>query len=150
MQQMFYARSITLRINGAGGALFGMNVGPDRKNVMKYIPSASQGGTTLPDKDYYLNNESRSVTIRNAYKKHLQKMFSLVGEDFATATVSAEAVLKIETALANSQMSRIQMRDPNATYNKFAIKDLNSITPNIDWAMMLRRIRKSWVPTACW
>ncbi|MES2372226.1 MAG: M13 family metallopeptidase [Bacteroidota bacterium] len=128
----------TLRINGAGGALFNMNVGPDRKNVMKYIPSASQGGTTLPDKDYYLNNESRSVTIRTAYKKHLQKMFSLAGEDLATATASAEAVLKIETALANSQMSRIQMRDPNATYNKFAVKDLNSITPNIDWAMMLR------------
>lgn len=128
----------TLRINGAGGALFNMNVGPDRKNVMKYIPSASQGGTTLPDKDYYLNNEPRSVTIRTAYKKHLQKMFSLAGEDFATAAASAEAVLKIETALANSQMSRIQMRDPNATYNKFAVKDLSSITPNIDWAMMLR------------
>jgi putative endopeptidase len=64
-------------------------------------------------------------------------MFSLAGEDFATAAASAEAVLKIETALANSQMSRIQMRDPNATYNKFAVKDLG-ITPNIDWAMMLR------------
>lgn len=128
----------TLRINGAGGALFGLNVGPDRKNVMKYIPSAGQGGTTLPDRDYYLGNETRSVTIRNAYKKHLQKMFSLVGEDVASASASAEAVLKIETALANAQMSRIQMRDPNATYNKFAVRDLNGITPNIDWAMMLR------------
>ncbi|MEO7530989.1 MAG: M13 family metallopeptidase [Sediminibacterium sp.] len=127
-----------LRINGAGGALFGMNVGPDRKNVMKYIPSVSQGGTTLPDKDYYLNNESRSVTIRTAYKKHLQKMFSLVGEDAATAAQSADAVIKIETELANAQMSRIQMRDPNATYNKFALNDLTGITPKIDWAMMLR------------
>jgi len=126
-----------LRINGAGGALFGMSVGPDRKNVMKYIPSVSQGGTTLPDRDYYLNNEPRSVTIRTAYKKYLQKMFSLVGEDAATAANSADAVMKIETELANAQMSRIQMRDPNATYNKFSVKDLGNITPKIDWAMML-------------
>ncbi len=126
-----------LRINGAGGALFGMSVGADKKNVMKYIPSVSQGGTTLPDRDYYLNNEPRSVTIRTAYKKHLQKMFLLVGEDAASAAKSADAVIKIETELANAQMSRIQMRDPNATYNKFSVKELGNITPKIDWAMML-------------
>jgi len=132
-------REITnLRITGSGGALFGMNVGPDRKNVMKYIPSVSQGGTSLPDRDYYLKDDTRSTTIRNAYKNYLQKMFALVGEDAITAAASATSVLKIETALAKAQMSRIQMRDPNATYNKFAIKDLSVTTPNMDWAMILR------------
>lgn len=128
----------TLRINGLGSALFGMGVGPDRKNVLKYIPSISQGGTSLPDRDYYLKDDKRSTTIRNAYREHLQKMFMLAGEDKKTASASAESVLKIETELANSQMTRIQMRDPNATYNKFAINDLKGITPKIDWAMMLR------------
>jgi putative endopeptidase len=127
-----------LRVNGAGGALFGMNVGPDRKNVMKYIPSISQGGTSLPDRDYYLKDDTRSSTIRNAYKKHLQKMFSLAGEDAITAAASAAAVLKIETALAGAQMTRIQMRDPNATYNKYAVKDLTATTLNMDWAAILR------------
>lgn len=127
-----------LRINGLGNALFGMNVGPDRKNVMKYIPSASQGGTTMPDRDYYLKDDKRSTTIRNAYKVHLKKMFTLAGEDEMTAAKSAETVLKIETELANAQMSRIQMRDPNATYNKFSVRALTDMTPNIDWAMMLR------------
>ena len=129
---------LTLRVNGMGSALFGTGVGPDRKNVMKYIPSVNQGGTSLPDRDYYLKDDARSNTIRNAYKKHLQKMFALVGEDAATASASAAAVLKIETALAKAQMSRIEMRNPNATYHKFAVKDFNATTPNIDWVAFLR------------
>jgi putative endopeptidase len=127
-----------LRTGGAGAALFGMNVGPDRKNVMKYIPTITQGGTTLPDKDYYLKDDARSTIIRNAYKKHLQKMFSLAGEDATTAAASAAAVLKIETELANAQLSRIQMRNPDVTYNKFSVKDFNATTPNIDWNMVLK------------
>ncbi|MFX8976533.1 M13 family metallopeptidase N-terminal domain-containing protein, partial [Acinetobacter baumannii] len=82
-----------------GSPLFGMNVGPDRKNVMLYIPSIGQGGTSLPDRDYYLKDDARSLKIREAYKTHLQKMFSLVGEDASTAAASAAAVLKIETTL---------------------------------------------------
>lgn len=131
-------REITnLRITGSGGTLFGMGVGPDRKNVIKYIPNIGQGGTTLPDRDYYLKDDARSTTIRNAYKNYLQKMFALVGENATTAAASAASVLKIETTLANAQMTRIQMRNPNATYNKFAVKDLTATTPNMNWAMIL-------------
>ena len=99
---------IYMRVNGLGSALFGMNVGPDRKNVMVYIPSISQGGTSLPDRDYYLKDDARSKKIRDAYKLYVQKMFSLIGQDATTAAASATSVLKIETALANAQMSRIE------------------------------------------
>jgi putative endopeptidase len=129
-----------LRVNGLGGALFNTGVGPDRKNVTKYIPNIAQGGTTLGDRDYYLNNDKRSTDIRNAYQTYLLKMFSLVGEDAATAAKSASAVMSIETALAKAQMSRIQMRDPNATYNKFAIKDLSATTPAMNWAFILSEL----------
>ncbi len=129
---------INLRVNGMGSVLFGTGVGPDRKNVTKYIPSVNQGGTSLPDRDYYLKDDTRSTTIRNAYKVHLQKMFALAGENAATASASASAVLKIETALAKAQMSRIEMRNPNATYNKFAVKNFNDSTPNIDWVKFLK------------
>lgn len=125
------------RSNGMGGALFSMGVTPDRKNVMRYIPSVGQGGTTLGDRDYYLNNDARSVSIRNAYRNYLQKMFSLTGDNGAMAAANAETIIRIETALAKAQMSRIQMRDPNATYNKFAVKDLSATTPNMDWAAIL-------------
>ena len=128
---------INMRINGMGSALFQMNVGPDRKNVLVYMPSVGQGGTTLPDRDYYIKDEPRNLLIRNAYKAHLQKMFTLVGEDGTTATSSAAAVLRIETALATAQMSRIQMRNPNATYHKFAVKEFSTTTPNMDWVAIL-------------
>lgn len=126
-----------MRVNGMAGALFGLGVGPDRKNVTQYIPSISQGGTSLPDRDYYLKHDPRSTTIRDAYKTYLITMFTLVGEDAGTAGNSAAAVLKIETALANAQYSRVEMRDPYKTYNKFAIKDLSATTPVIDWALQL-------------
>jgi putative endopeptidase len=129
--------AILLRTKALGAPLFGTGVSPDRKNVMVYIPSIGQGGTTLPDRDYYLKDDPRSTKIRDAYKIHLQKMFALVGEDAATAAASATAVLSIETKLANAQMSRIEMRDPNKTYNKFAVKDLSATTPNINWASVL-------------
>ncbi|MBV9989297.1 MAG: M13 family metallopeptidase, partial [Chitinophagaceae bacterium] len=125
------------RSNGIGGALFNVGVAPDRKNVSRYIPNIGQGGTTLADRDYYLNNDARSVTIRNAYKTYLEKMFSLTGDDAAAAGMNAAVILKIETALAKAQMSRIQMRDPNAVYNKFAVRDLTATTPNMSWAEIL-------------
>ena len=127
----------TLRTMGMGSALFGSFVGPDRKNVTVYIPSISQGGTSLPDRDYYLKDDLRSLKIREAYKTHLNKIFILVGEDEATAKLSATSVIKIETALAKAQMSRVEMRDPYKTYNKFSIKDLNTLTPNINWNVVL-------------
>lgn len=125
------------RRQGIGGGFFGFGIGPDRKNVNVYIASLSQGGTSLPDRDYYLKNDTRSTTIRNAYQKHLANMFSLIGEDAATAQNHADAVLRIETALANAQMSRVEMRDPYKTYNKFAVKDFSATTPSVDWSWML-------------
>jgi len=130
-----------MRVGGQGGVLFGMFVGPDRKNVAKYIPSIGQGGTSLPDRDYYLKDDARSVKIRTAYQAHLNKMFSLVGEDAATAANSAAAVLRIETALATAQYSRVEMRDPYKTYNKFAINDLSATTPSIDWVVQFNDMK---------
>lgn len=129
------------RTQGLGSALFGFSIQPDRKNVTVYVPSLSQGGTSLPDRDYYLKSDARSTTIRNAYQKHLVNMFSLIGDDATTAQKHADAVLKIETALANAQMSRVEMRDPYKTYNKFAIKEFASTTPAIDWNLVLNTLK---------
>ncbi|MDB5196985.1 MAG: peptidase [Flaviaesturariibacter sp.] len=129
------------RTQGMGGALFGFSIQQDRKKVDQYIPNLSQGGTTLPDRDYYLKNDARSTTIRNAYKDHLTKMFGLTGENAATAAAHADAVMRIETALAKAQMSRVEMRDPYKTYNKFAVKDLSNQTPGVDWGWMLNKLK---------
>ncbi len=122
-----------LRTLGYGPALFGMGVAPDRKNVNRYLPQLSQGGTTLPDRDYYVKDDVRSMRIREAYRKYLQALFTLAGENGATANLSADAVMRIETALAKAQYSRVEMRDPYKLYNKFAVKELASLTPSLNW-----------------
>jgi putative endopeptidase len=129
------------RTQGIGGALFGFSVQPDRKNVTVYIPSFSQGGTTLPDRDYYLKNDARSTAIRTAYQKHLVNMFALLGENSNTAQAHAATVLRIETALAKAQLSRVEMRDPYKTYNKLSVKDFSASTPSVDWAQMLNKLQ---------
>ncbi len=77
----------TLRTKGLGGGLFGFRVGQDDKNVNKYIATLSQGGTTLPDRDYYLKNDSRSQNIRAEYLRYMTDMFVMTGDD---ATVAAK------------------------------------------------------------
>ncbi|MBN9296966.1 MAG: M13 family metallopeptidase [Filimonas sp.] len=126
----------TLRTKGYSSPLFGMGISQDRKNVTQYIASLGQGGTSLPDRDYYLKNDPRSVEIRAAYKQYLQTMFGLVGTDAATSAKNADAVMRIETALAKAQMSRVEMRDPYKTYNKFSVKDLSATTPSLNWATL--------------
>lgn len=131
----------TLRIQGLAAPLFGMYVSQDRKNVDQYIVQLSQGGTSLPDRDYYLKEDNRSRTIRVAYRDHLEKMFSLIGENPAMAALSADAVLRMETALAKAQWSRVEMRDPQRTYNKFSVKDLSQQTPGLAWSNLLEKMK---------
>lgn len=130
-----------LRTAGYGAPLFGMFVGPDRKNVNTYVVQLSQGGTTLPDRDYYLKNDPRSTTIREAYRAHLQKMFALVGDANLSAANSADAIIRIETALAKAQFSRVEMRDPYKLYNKFAVKDLATLTPGFNWPALFSKMK---------
>lgn len=127
----------TLRTKGLGSPLFRFYVAQDDKNVDKYIVGINQGGTTLPDRDYYLKKDARSTKIRDAYNTYLQNMFALVGENAATSASNANAIMRIETALAKAQYSRVEMRDPYKTYNKLSVKDLVTATPGLDWNSLL-------------
>ncbi|WP_461486193.1 M13 family metallopeptidase, partial [Pedobacter sp.] len=121
-----------MRVNGLGSAMYGFGVGQDRKNVNKYMVNISQGGTTLGDRDYYLKDDSRSIKIREAYDTYMTTLFTLVGNTEAVAKQKAKTVFTIEKALAEAQMSRLEMRDPYKTYNKLTVADFNKITPNIN------------------
>ncbi|MBE7171453.1 MAG: M13 family metallopeptidase [Williamsia sp.] len=122
-----------LRVNGVPMSLLSISIGQDRKDVTKYIAQIGQSGISLPDRDYYLKNDPRSTGIRKAYASYLTNLFSLTGKTGAEATKSADAVMRIETALAKAQMSRVEMRDPYKTYNKFSWNDLSATTPSINW-----------------
>jgi putative endopeptidase len=126
-----------MRTSGSGSPFFGFFVGQDRKYVKNIVPQLSQGGTTLPDRDYYLKNDPRSLKIQESYKNYVTKLFTLTGSTEVEAEKKAEIIFNIEKTLANAQMSRVEMRDPYKTYNKFAIADLSKTTPNLNWQTLL-------------
>ncbi len=123
------------------GLLYTFFVAQDRKNPTKYLPQFGQGGTTLPDRDYYLKNDKRSLTIRDAYRNHLTNTLALAGEEPTRASQNADAVMRIETALARAQMPRVEMRDPYKTYNKLSVASFSKqmSASAVDWRSQLEQ-----------
>lgn len=127
----------TLRAQSIAAPLYRIGVGQDSKDVTKYIIGIGQGGTTLPDRDYYIKNDTRNQKIREDYIKYISKLFSLTGETTVRSMANAVTIMQLETAMAQAQMSRVEMRDPNKLYNKFSIEGLTAKTPNLNWATIL-------------
>lgn len=117
--------------------MFGFYPGQDPKNSEVVVPQIYQGGISLPDRDYYVKDDSRSKMIRDEYARHLTNMFKIYGLDEKQATANAATVLRIETAFAKASMTRVELRDPFKTYNKVSIAGLDSLTPSLKWADML-------------
>ncbi|WP_367865747.1 M13 family metallopeptidase [Pedobacter sp. WC2423] len=131
---------VAMRTSGLAAPMYGFYVGQDRKNVNKYVAQLGQGGTTLPDRDYYLKDDSRTLKIREAYLNYMTTLFILTGSSATDAKQKANTVLTIEKKLAEAQMSRLEMRDPYKTYNKFTIADFDKTTPNINWTATLPKL----------
>ncbi len=117
--------------------LFYFYGGQDDKNSEMIISNLYQGGLNLPDRDYYLNDDARSKTIREAYYSHLQNMFKIINNDAEIAKNYADVIMKMETSLAKSSRSRLDLRDPNLNYNKMPLADLQKITPEFNWNLYL-------------
>lgn len=118
------------------GVPFGSYFGADDKNVTRNILCLSQGGLTLGQKDYYLNNDKATSDIRDAYKKHLVRMFKLYGFTDAQASAKAAEVFRAETELAIASKSNTELRDPQANYNKMSLKEFEDNYPNIPLCQM--------------
>lgn len=115
------------------GSLFGFFSSTDIKNSTMNIAHISQGGLGMSDRDYYLNNDDRTVEIREAYKKHLVKMFALSGISEDKAQQMSETIMKIETRLASASFTRLENRNPHATYNKMSQEEVAAKYPNYNW-----------------
>src|SRR5258708_33160700 len=100
---------------------------------MKMIGQADQGGLSLPDRDYYLKDDAKSVELRKQYLAHVTKMLQLLGEPAEKAATDANAVMRIETDLAKGSLDRVSRRDPQQTYHKLTVHELFSLNPAIDW-----------------
>jgi endothelin-converting enzyme/putative endopeptidase len=105
----------------------------DAKDATQEIGDLDQGGLGLPDRDYYLKTDQKSVDIRKKYVEHVAKMFELSGIAPAEARKKADAVMAMETALAKGSLDVVSRRDPNKVYHKLTVKELVSLSPTFDW-----------------
>ena len=109
---------------------FGAYIGADEKNATENILNIYQGGLTLGQKDYYLENDEATVKIREAYKQHIVRMFQLFGFSKSAATKKMKNIMKVETALAKVSKSRTELRDPVSNYNKMTLKEFHARCPH--------------------
>ena len=115
------------------GGFFHVYIDADIMNSKQNLVQLYQGGISLGEKEYYLDTDEATTAIREAFKKHIVNMFKLAGFDEAAATKKMEAVMKIETALADKSFSATEQRNPAANYHKMTMEELKAQFSGIDW-----------------
>jgi putative endopeptidase len=116
----------------AAGGPFGGTVGIDPLNPGAPVVRVTQGGTLLPDRDYYLKDDATLAAVRAQYQQYLARIFELAGR--AAPADDARAVLALETALARIQWTEAETRTSGATYSRFTLRQLAAEMPGFDWA----------------
>ena len=106
--------------------------GADEKNAGMNILSISQGGLTLGQKEYYLDNDKATKDIRNAFKEHISRMFQLFGFSKEKADMKRDAIIRFETSVALVSKSQTELRDVEANYNKMTLAQFKDNYPNIN------------------
>ena len=115
------------------GTYFSSYVYADAKNSDMNIFQMGQGGINLGEREYYLDNDEATVAVREAYKKYITRMFVLAGDSEAEATKKMNDVMEVETAIAKASLSAVELRDPEANYNKMSFAELEKTIQGIDW-----------------
>jgi putative endopeptidase len=116
-----------------GGMFFGSGSEQDARDSTKVIAVVFAGGLGLPDRDYYVKDDPKSVETRERYTQHVTRLFELLGEPHETAAPHAATVLRIETSLAKASLTRVERRDPYKTYHRISADALEKMAPAFDW-----------------
>ena len=147
IQQLHSRRDIASVVAAmvSNDVLFHFRSDQDYKDSTQVIAEADQGGLGLPDRDYYLKTDAKSVELRKAYVAHLQKMFELLGDKPAAAATGAQTVMRIETALATGSLTRVERRDPQKLYHKMTIQQLSALNPAFQWKVYFAKVGLSSV-----
>jgi endothelin-converting enzyme/putative endopeptidase len=122
-----------LHHDAPGSYFFGAGVGQDAVDSSLEIVEVGAGGLGLPDRDYYLKTDPKSVALREKYVSYVEQLFTLAGESEAQAKTDAAAVMRIETALAKASLTRVERRDPHKIYHMMTVAELEKLAPSIAW-----------------
>jgi putative endopeptidase len=115
--------------------LFSFSSAQDYMDSTMMIASTDQAGFALPDRDYYLTDEFKAE--RADYRAHLARMFGLLGDDTNKAKAEAEAVMRVETALAKAATGIVERREPKNVHHKMTLTEFIKLTPTFDWTAYL-------------
>jgi endothelin-converting enzyme/putative endopeptidase len=126
--------------NQTNAPFFGFSGGQDYDDASKVVAQIDQGGLSLPNRDYYIGTDEKSVETLKKYRVHIQKMLVLAGEPEAQASDDASTVLELETAMAKAQMDNVTRRDPKNINNKMSLAQIRELTPSIQWDVYLRAV----------
>ena len=110
---------------------YGIYIGADRKNSKQNILNVMQSGLILRQKEYYLDNDSATADIREAYKKHIVNMFKFFGFSEKASQKKMQNILRLETELAKVSKSNTELRNPEANYHKMTLKEFNARYPHL-------------------
>jgi putative endopeptidase len=122
----------------AGSTFFSLNVEIDEKNSSRYIPQISQSGLGLGDRDYYLQNDAHTKSLREGYLKLIQKQFENVGYKPVEAKKIAASVLKLETQLAAAHFPKEKTRVPELNYHLLKATQLNDSVATFNWTLLFQ------------
>ena len=122
-----------LENDGTPYGVMSFGVGQDEKDSSKQIAELSQGGLSLPDRDYYIDPSKHFEEIRGQFLDHMKKMFTLAGDTPEQAAKEAAAVMTIETAMAKASTSRTDLREPENHYHIYTVADLQKLAPAFEW-----------------
>lgn len=123
------------------GFLFSFSVGPDDRISTKNAVNFQQTGLGLPNRDYYFNTDTSSQKIRAGYIKYITRLFTLSGTDSATAAKNAADILQLETKIAKSHSTPVELRDPVKNYHKYAVAEFQKQIPDFDIKDLLSRMK---------
>jgi predicted metalloendopeptidase len=121
-------------------APFSFGVSADAKQSDRYAAHLRQGGLGLPERGYYVGDSEDSKRVRKQYREHIAAMMALLGDSPDAAATEADAVLAIETKLAQASRPPVKLRDREAQYNKKTLAELSSLTPSFDWNAYFKAI----------
>jgi putative endopeptidase len=127
--------------------VFGFGSNQDFEDSQSVIAFAVRGELGLPDRDYYTKTDPKSVEIREKYVEHMKQMFGMLADTPAVAQTHANQVMAIETELAKSMLTRVEMRNPHSLLHKMSRAQLKALTPSVDWDGLLRALGNERVAT---
>lgn len=132
-----------------GSPFFGMGVEADLKDSDTNIMYWMQGGMGLGDRDYYINDDDHTFAIREAYKENIRKTAMLAGFNNIEAARIVKNTFELESRIAEAAMTRVELRDPAASYNIFTVDQLKKDYPAVDLNGLFSQLGLANVKSLC-